>query len=90
MYTGLPVVAVRATGVSSLVRDKETGFLVSEDSWKFSQAVIKLIEEIDLRLMFSQKSKELAQAQYTAKASGAKMEKLYEKLLRNKKNNLTI
>ncbi len=82
MYMGLPVVAVNASGVSSLVRNGKTGFLVPENSKDFSKKVQKLVEDENLRWMFSKNSKELARTEYTAKASGEKMEKVYKRLLK--------
>ncbi len=41
---GLPVIAVRATGVSDLVVNQKNGFLVSEDINEFSQAILNYVE----------------------------------------------
>ena len=42
MYMGLPIVAVKATGIESLAEDSVNGILVSEEKGRFVKAVEKL------------------------------------------------
>src|SRR4030043_118011 len=57
MYSGLPIVAVRATGVQDIVEDGKTGFLVSEGKQEFQEMVEKLISDSVLRKDFSEEAK---------------------------------
>ncbi|MCX6762841.1 MAG: glycosyltransferase [Candidatus Moranbacteria bacterium] len=84
MYAGLPIVAVRATGVKDIVEDGKTGFLVSEDKADFGEAVQKLIDDKNLRGKFSEEAKEIAKAKYTSKICAEKMIEVYEKTIKAK------
>ncbi len=93
MYSGLPIVAVRATGVCDIVEDgplrrsfseaSRTGFLVSEDKKEFSEAVQKLIDDEDLRKKFGEEAKRVAREKYTSSVCAKKMLEVYEKLTSN-------
>ena len=84
MYSGLPIVAVRATGVEDIVENNDTGFLVSENTQEFSSAVQKLIEDENLRKYFGEKAKQVAREKYTAKICAEKMLNIYEGAIRAK------
>ncbi len=45
MAAGLPVVAVRASGVREMVRDGVDGLLTGEDSGEFAAAVIRILQD---------------------------------------------
>jgi len=47
MYMGLPIVALSATGIDSLVLNNGNGFLVSESEKEFEEAVQKLMGDED-------------------------------------------
>jgi 1,2-diacylglycerol 3-alpha-glucosyltransferase len=81
MYSGLPVVAVRATGAQDLVEDNTNGFLVPEDDKKFSDAAEKLIKDDDLREKFGRESARIARERFTAKVCAEKMLKIYNELV---------
>lgn len=81
MYSGLPIVAVRATGVKDIVEDGQTGFLVREDKKEFSNTVQKLIDDESLRKKFGEKAEEIAKAKYTSKICAEKMIEVYEKAI---------
>lgn len=83
MYMGLPVVAVSATGINSLVLNNGNGFLVEENEKEFASAVTKLIEDEDLRQKFGETSEKIAWSQFTASVSAEKMLKVYEEAIRN-------
>jgi glycosyltransferase involved in cell wall biosynthesis len=78
MYSGLPVVAVRATGVRDIVEDGKTGFLVSEDKKEFQDAVQKLLDGENMRKQFSREAKRVAREKYTSGICAKKMIKVYE------------
>jgi glycosyltransferase involved in cell wall biosynthesis len=85
MYTGLPIVAVRATGVQDIVEDGQTGFLVSEDKNEFQAAVQKLIGNKNLRTKFSDEAKKIAREKYTSFVCAKKMLAVYENAIETKK-----
>lgn len=53
---GLPTIAIDAFGVSNMIQNGEDGFLVPPDSQLFTEKVIKLISNTDLRIKMSQKA----------------------------------
>lgn len=81
MYSGLPIVAVNATGVCDLVRNNQNGFLVPEDETEFTNAVQKLIYNKSLREKFGEESKKIARENFTDSICAEKMLKVYEKLI---------
>lgn len=87
MYSGLPVVAVRATGVRNIVEDGKTGFLVSEDKKEFQDAVQKLIDDENMRKQFSKEAKRVAREKYTAEVCARKMLETYETAIEDFKRN---
>ena len=80
MYSGLPIVAVRATGVRDIVENGKTGFLVSENKQEFQEMVEKLISDSVLRKDFSENAKKIAREKYTSSVCAKKMLEIYEKL----------
>lgn len=85
MYSGLPIVAVRATGVKDIVENQKTGFLVSENKKEFREAVEKLIRNEDLRKKFGETAKQIAKEKYTAEICAKKMIEVYEKAIADHK-----
>ena len=81
MYAGLPIVAVNATGINSLVLNNGNGFLVEENKQEFEKAVLKLINDKDLRKKFSETSSRIAKMNFTASVCAEKMMEVYEKCL---------
>jgi glycosyltransferase involved in cell wall biosynthesis len=84
MYCGLPIVALNAPGVSSLVENGVNGILVSENKEAFKAAVEKLVADKNLRQQFSGASQRMAREKYTAKVCAQKMLAIYEKLIYSK------
>ncbi len=82
MYCGLPIVAVNATGASSLVLNNGNGFLVEENEKEFAEAVLKLIDDKDLRQKFGETSARIAKLQFTSEICARKMVEVYENLLK--------
>ena len=80
MYSGLPIVAVRATGVKDIVKDSQTGFLVSENKQEFQKMIKKLISDPALRKDFSRKAKKIAREKYTSSVCAKKMLEVYERM----------
>lgn len=85
MYSGLPIIAVRATGVKDIIEDGRTGFLVSENKDEFRAAVQNLIDDENLRKKFGDEAKEAAREKYTSSVCAEKMIEIYEKEIERKK-----
>jgi len=83
MYSGLPIVAVRATGVKDIVEDGKTGFLVREDREEFGNAVQKLISDENLRKKFGEEAKRVARKKYTSKVCAETLLRVYDKVIAN-------
>ncbi|MDD5489334.1 MAG: glycosyltransferase [Candidatus Moranbacteria bacterium] len=83
MYSGLPIVAVRATGVRDIVEDGKTGFLVGENKQEFAEAVQKLIDNKELRKIFSEEAKRIAREKYTSSVCAKKMLEVYKQVISN-------
>jgi glycosyltransferase involved in cell wall biosynthesis len=79
MYMGLPIIAVNATGIKSLVLNNGNGFLVKEDEKEFAEAVVKLVNDKNLRQKFSETSRRISQAQFVSSVCAEKMLEVYEK-----------
>jgi glycosyltransferase involved in cell wall biosynthesis len=84
MYMGLPIVAVKATGTNSLVKNGENGILVSENEKEFRKAVEKLINDSDSRKRMSLASAKIARENFTDEVCTRKMLEIYQKLLAKK------
>lgn len=84
MYMGLPIVAVEAPGVSSLVENNISGLLVCEDNKEFQKSVGKLIDNSELRKKMGAESARVAREKYTGKVCAQKMLAVYEKAIREK------
>lgn len=83
MYSGLPVVAVNATGSASLVLNNANGFLVKENEEEFGRAVEKLIDDKNLRHKFGAASKKIAWENFTSDISARRMLEVYENAIKN-------
>ena len=84
MYSGLPIVAVNATGVKDIVEDRKTGFLVSENKKEFGEAVQELIGDGNLRKNFGEAAKRIAREKYTATFCAEKLLRVYEQAIEAK------
>jgi len=81
MYMHLPIVAVDSTGSSSLMLNKANGFLVRENEKEFADAVLKLIDDAELRKRFGEASGKIARENFTSEVCADKLLKVYEKCL---------
>ena len=85
MYMGLPIVAVKATGIESLVENTVNGILTSENKAEFISVVKKLIENKELREKMAEESAKIAREKYTSKICAAKMLEVYTNAVNNKR-----
>ena len=81
MYMGLPIVAVDSTGISSIALNKANGFLVRENEKEFSDAVLRLINDTELRKRFGEASGKIARENFTSEVSADKLLRVYENCL---------
>jgi len=83
MAAGKPVVATDVGGVSELVMDEETGFLVpSNNVEKLSQAVIRLLESSNIAERMGEKGKERIEKFFLIDRMVKQTEKLYLSLFK--------
>jgi len=82
MYSGLPIVAVRATGICDLVEDSVNGFLVAEQEDEFAGAVNKLIADAELRKKFGSASAKIAREKYTSQICAQNLLDVYKKAIK--------
>lgn len=80
MACGLPVITTPAGGVVDIVKDGENGFVVKADAMFFSQKMIELVENSQLRNMMAIKSRNFSE-NCDIKNCVLEYEKLYEKYL---------
>jgi 1,2-diacylglycerol 3-alpha-glucosyltransferase len=84
MYAGLPIVAICATGVTSLVRNNKNGFLTcATDEKEFAYMVTKLMLDKDLRKKTGEESTRIAKEKFTASACAEKMIEVYKKAIKS-------
>lgn len=83
MYVGLPIVAVDATGSKSLVLNNGNGFLVREDGKEFADAILKLVQDKNLRESFGEVSKRIARTKFTSQVCARRMIELYREAIEN-------
>lgn len=85
MYMGIPILAVRATGISSLVEDGRNGFLTGENILEFGNRAREVFEDVELRKKMADESARIAREKYTSKVCAEKMLSIYRRLTENEK-----
>ena len=79
---GIPVVASDTGGTSEIIREGETGYLCSSaDLDRFSDRVICLLRDPELRKRFGRNGRALVEHQYSWTRVAEMTEKLYERLI---------
>lgn len=78
-----PIVATKIDGVSDLVLDGETGFMVPpQDPKALSEAIIRLLEDEKLRAIMGENGRELVGKKFTAKKMAGNYAKIYAGVLK--------
>ncbi|MFA7169500.1 MAG: glycosyltransferase family 4 protein [Candidatus Paceibacterota bacterium] len=84
MAAGLPVVAVKASGIEDMIKSGQDGILTDNKEDNFAENAIRIIEDTELRKKMSESAKMNAQefriAPWTEKVLG-----LYKELIKKKK-----
>jgi glycosyltransferase involved in cell wall biosynthesis len=80
MASGAPVVASRSGGVVETVKDRETGFIVEKnDAPQMARAIIRLLEDDELRESMGKSGRERALAYFTWDKVAEDMLKRYQR-----------
>lgn len=82
---GLPVIATNVGGVSSLVKDRETGLLIGRVSHEIEYAVNLLLNNNKLREYISQKSREVARRRHNPNLILQQTLNMYSDMLSDKR-----
>lgn len=89
MASGLPVVAVDASGSRDVITNDENGFLTKNDAGEFRGKVKYLIDDWDLRKRFSQAAIETAK-DYSIENCTRKLFHVYEQAIERKKSLVAV
>lgn len=81
MYTGVPIVAVRGSGIVDLVEDGVSGILVREVYSDFVYALEKIVFDDDFRQSLSRAAYDTAHKDYTVTACTKKLIAVYEQVI---------
>ncbi|MBO3757520.1 MAG: glycosyltransferase family 4 protein, partial [Candidatus Brockarchaeota archaeon] len=81
MASGLPVVTTNIGGIPEVLEDGKEGFLVKPDERNIADALIKLLEDKNLREKMGRNGRKKAVEVYDWKNVGEKIEEVYKELL---------
>ncbi len=84
MASGMPVLAIRATGTVDIVKDGETGFLLDENLDDFCQKAKELLANKELFEKISRQAREEA-FKYDYKNKARELVEVYKKVIENSK-----
>jgi sugar transferase (PEP-CTERM/EpsH1 system associated) len=88
MASGLPVVATRVGGISEVVQDGKSGYLLdSGDDHAFSEKFRKYISDESLRTVHGRKGRELVEERYSLEKMIRQYENLYMEVVCEGKSN---
>jgi len=79
MAAGLPVVAVRASGVREMVRDGEDGILTGEDSREFAAAACRILQDKEFYERLQANARMRAE-ELSSRNMAVRLEQVYEQL----------
>ncbi len=80
MSAGLPVVAIRSSGIDDVIMDGQTGFKTLDDIEKWNNKLRLLIEDESLRAKFSQQAIDFAR-QHDSSAVAKNIDQFYSEVL---------
>jgi len=86
MAFGVPVVAIRASGVVDIVVDGENGLMTDNSAEALAEGVLRVLRDDKLRNKLSEGAKKSAQ-EYTVEAVTSRLEKVYKEVLGKKDPN---
>jgi len=85
MNFGVPVVAIRASGVVDIVVDGENGLMTDNSAEALAEGVLRVLRDDKLRDKLSEGARKSAQ-EYTVEAVTSRLEKVYKEILGKKKS----
>ncbi len=78
MQAGLPIIATKVGGNPELIKNNENGLIIeSKNPNQIAEAIIKLINNVNLSEKLGNKSKEIAEAEFTLEKMIEKTRKIY-------------
>lgn len=83
MYCGVPIVAVRSSGITDIVEDGVSGILVKEIMGDFVYALERIVFDESFRKALSQAARHRAHDLFTVSVCSQKLVSIYEKTLRD-------
>ncbi len=86
MYSALPIVALDATGSSSLIENEKTGILAPDNENEFAKAINMLIKDDEKRKILGENAKAVAESKYTSEVCADRMLETYKKTIKRFKN----
>jgi glycosyltransferase involved in cell wall biosynthesis len=87
MGAGLPVVASGVGGVTDLVQEGETGFMLSSDDVEgYAEKILALLEDDLIRKKLGEKGRRFAEKYLNRDAILAQTEKVYQDILHERKS----
>jgi 1,2-diacylglycerol 3-alpha-glucosyltransferase len=84
MAFGVPVVAIRASGVVDIVVDGENGLMTDNSPEALAEGVLRVLRDDKLRNRLSEGARKSAQG-YTVEAVTSRLEKVYKEVLERRK-----
>lgn len=82
MALGKPVISNDVGGTSEIIRDQESGFLVSgQPKTKIVDIIMDMIDNPEKRMAFGQQGKQVIRDKFNLETMGCKYDHLYKKLL---------
>lgn len=81
LYSGLPVVAVAATGVKDMVTNQVDGILAKDNIESLESSIMRLVNDGTLRRRYSDNARRIAREKFTSIACAKRMLEVYAKLV---------
>jgi 1,4-alpha-glucan branching enzyme len=79
--TAKPVIAFNVGGVSEIVQDKKTGFLIKPDSYELAEAILNLLSDRNLREKMGKSGRNFVRHNYSWNLCAKKMLQVYHEAL---------
>lgn len=80
MYMGLPVAALRATGVEDAVMDKVTGYLADSED-EFVESIARLLDDPVRAKEFGERGSDLIRKSFTSEVCADRLVQMYEQII---------
>ena len=81
LYSGLPVVAVAATGIKDMVTNQVDGILTKDSEESLKSGISKLINDNTLRAKYSANALRIAREKFTSAACAKRLLEVYKRVI---------